>query len=808
MKPPRATYRFQLNKDFTLADATALVPYLDELGVSHAYLSPILMAQPGSTHGYDTVDHTRINPEIGTMDDFRVMADTLRARGMGIILDFVPNHMGIGGASNGLWLDVLRHGPNSRYADWFDIDWSPPRVGMTEKVLVPFLGKPFAEVLAEGDICLKADGEGFAIWAYDKEKLPIRPEDGAAITRRYGDIENAVAAYSDPKLLQDLIARQHWRLAHFATAADEINYRRFFINSELAGIRIDRPDVFDHAHALIFSLISEGLIEGLRIDHVDGLLDPLGYLKALRTKSPRPIYLAVEKILAPHEYIRADWPVEGTTGYEVGADLTRLLTQSCGEGALSAIYDAFVGAAPIPHEEAYRCKLRVMDNELAAELSNLARNTSRLAWSVAATTDLTEAALKRVWREVMAQLEVYRVYGDRDGLSPRDRRELCLALARARQVQPQIQPATFDFIEAILFGTLDARYDANVVAEVVGRFQQYAGPVMAKGVEDIALYRYNRLVSLNEVGAQPDRFSQSIAAFHGRNIRRMQWHPQCLIGTSTHDTKRGEDIRLMISAIADNPQLWTDALPAWRSLFGSKAKDIHPNDLYLLFQLVLGGWPMAGSTADFADRLKGAMKKSLREARQRSDWGVNNLSYEKQVETLIDSMLVDEDFLSRFHPIREAYEEIGRRKALIHVALKFTIPGVPDVYRGAEDWEQSFVDPDNRRPLDFAALRRRLKRPEPGRDDKLVMTQKLLSKRRQHPALFAEGSYQPLDLGTDRLGFQRGHAGVTLTVVADLSPGHAAGLGDPSRFGECIAGNDAGPVGVFIASRRTSPGVN
>ncbi len=431
MTPPRATYRLQLNKDFTLADAKALLPYLDELGISHAYLSPILMAQPGSTHGYDTVDHTRINPEIGTLNDFRALAAALQARGMGIILDFVPNHMGIGGASNALWLDVLRNGPDSPYAGWFDIDWHPPRPGMEGKVLVPFLGKSFAEVLEDGDICLKADDDGFAVWAYDKEKLPVRPEDSAALIARYGDAEIVIAAHSDPELLRELIARQHWRLAHFATAADEINYRRFFINSELAGIRIDRPDVFDHAHALIFSLIAEGLVDGLRIDHVDGLLDPLAYLKTLRRKSPRPIYLAVEKILAPHEYLRRDWPIEGTTGYEVGADLTRLLTQPKGEEALTQTYETFVGAAvQAPHDEAYHCKVRVMDNELAVELGNLARHTARLAWSVAASGDLAELALKRAWREVIAQLEVYRVYTDDDGLMPRDRRELCNSGAR------------------------------------------------------------------------------------------------------------------------------------------------------------------------------------------------------------------------------------------------------------------------------------------------------------------------------------------------------------------------------------------
>ena len=798
MTPFRATYRFQLNKDFPLSEALKLVPYLDQLGVSHVYLSPVLKAQPGSTHGYDTVDHTVINPEIGTLEDFSALAAELRARSMGILLDFVPNHMGVGGADNALWLDVLRHGPASRYADWFDIDWNGARPGMEGRLLVPFLGKSYAEVLADGDLALRADEDGFAVWAYDKEKLPIRPADAARLLEQFGSAEAVVAAHGDTHVLDALIAKQHWRLAHHATGADEINYRRFFINSELAGIRIDRDDVFDHAHSLIFSLIEEGLVDGLRIDHIDGLKDPLGYLRKLCAKVARPIYLAIEKILAPHEYLRSDWPVDGTTGYETGAELTRLLTRKDGEKAVTLAYHDFVGSTPDPHEEAYRCKLRVMDNELSAELKALANHTARLAWSVGATADLTALALQRAWRELIAHLDVYRTYLDADPLNPRDRRELSLALSRARTTQPQIQPAVFDFIEDLLCGTLDAEYSTTAIATVIGRFQQYSGPVMAKGLEDTALYRFNRLVSLNEVGAHPDRFSRTIAAFHDSNRRRLEKHPLGMIGTSTHDTKRGEDIRLIIAAIADAPQLWREGVERWREQLAPRTKTIHPNDLYLLFQLLVGGWPIVPENSDFAARVKGAMMKSLREARQRSDWGVNNSDYEAQIDSLIDAMLADPVFLDSVHAVRTRLVAIGQRKALIQAALKLTIPGVPDIYRGAEDWEQSFVDPDNRRALDFSALASRLAAPEVGRDDKLMLTQQLLQLRRDHPELFSEGTYKPFDAGPDVLAFRRCHEGMMLTVLADLSVGHTQALPPAPSTARTIAGSSEGPFHVYI----------
>lgn len=804
MTPPRATYRLQLNRDFTFADAQALVPYLDELGISHVYLSPILRARPGSTHGYDTVDHTSINPELGGEAGFRALVAALRKRDMGVILDFVPNHMGVGGADNALWLDVLKHGAESRYADWFDIDWHPPRPGMDGKLLVPFLGASYAQTLAAGDLRLKADGDGFAVWAYDGEKLPIRPDDERALLARHGSAEAAITALTGEPghpgswaALDGLIAAQHWRLAHFAVAADEINYRRFFINSDLAGIRIDRPDVFEHAHRLVFSLIADGLVDGLRLDHVDGLLDPGGYLDRLRAQAPRPIYLVVEKILAPHEQLRADWPVDGTTGYEIGAQLTRFLTPAQAEAEVTAAYQSFVGDTTEPEEEAHRCKLRVMDNELAAELAALVRLFAKVAWSTVATRDLTEAALSRALRETIAYLAVYRTYIDDEGPAARDRREIDRAVARARRSQPQIQPMVFDFIQALLCGTLEADYDPRAIAAAVGRFQQFSGPVMAKGLEDTALYRYNRLVALNEVGAHPDRFSVSIAAFHDSNRRRLGAHPHCMIATSTHDTKRGEDARAMIGAIADAPRAWHDAVQQWRSDLAPDSEGIHPNDLYLLFQLLVGGWPIHAETGDLADRLKGAMTKSLREARQRSDWGVNATAYEHKLASFIDRVLDDASFMLQFHATRIRVQAIGRRKGLIQAALKLTIPGVPDIYRGAEDWEQSFVDPDNRRPLDFAALANRLAAPIPDRDDKLMLTQALLGLRRRLPRLFAEGSYEPVDCGPDRLGFRRRHGSDAVLVLADLSAGHESGILADTTGLSTVTGSAAGPLWVL-----------
>lgn len=789
MRPLESTYRLQLNADFNFAQALALVPYLRDLGVSHAYLSPILAAQPGSTHGYDTVDHTRINPELGSADAFAALARALHAEGLGVILDFVPNHMGVGGAHNGLWLDVLRHGPASSYADWFDIDWDPPRPDLKGKLLLPFLGSSLRDALEQGQLALKSDQEGLAIWAYDKDKLPLRPEDEAELIARHGSAEAAAAALADPgehaerrAALGGLIGRQHWALRHFSAAADEINYRRFFINSELAGIRIERPDVFDYAHSLIFDLIAEGLVDGLRIDHVDGLRDPTGYLTRLRASSPRPILLFVEKILAPHEQLRADWPVDGTTGYEFGALLTRLLTRADAETALSDTYAREVGEVVPPEAESARSKLGIMDTEMTAELMALARRAARLAWSVPETRDITEAGMARGLRAIAATIAVYRSYADAEGLSERDRREIDTAVEGARRDRPDIQPFVFDFLEQALLDTLPGPYDPAAAMELRLRFQQFTGPVIAKGLEDTALYRFNRLVALNEVGAHPEDFSASVERFHDANRQRLQQHPRTLLATTTHDTKRGEDTRALIAAISHHPQQWAEIIARWRDLL---QPEIHPADFYLFAQLLVGGWPLGSADpAPLGERLKKALEKSLREARLRSNWGVPDTEYEGRVADFVDRALGDAAFVERFHADRAPLLATGRNLALAQLALKLTVPGVPDIYRGAEDWEQSYVDPDNRRPVDFSVLAQRLAAAQPGQDDKLALTAGLLALRRRRPELFLLGQYEPLPGAPGEVRFARHHGLSRLEVTVKIdgtgfAPDPGAGLAGP-----------------------------
>jgi (1->4)-alpha-D-glucan 1-alpha-D-glucosylmutase len=582
------------------------------------------------------------------------MVTAFQRNGLGQVLDFVPNHMGVGGADNPWWLDVLEWGPESEYAGWFDIDWDPDRRYLQGKLLIPFLGDQYGAVLESGQLALRfePDSGSFAVWAYDTHKLPIYPlhyqrvlgdkhpelerlgdafsglpdwrpriaqrakdlqAELAALARQRSDVREAVEAAVDRlngesgdletwRRLDALIQDQHWRAAHFRVAADDINYRRFFNINELAGLRMELPELFDHAHRLAFDLLRDGVLDGLRIDHVDGLLDPKGYLLRLREKAPRPFYLVVEKILARHEALREDWPVEGTTGYEFANLILGLLVDPSGEEKCTEAYAAFTGErrgfADIVHD----CKIRITLNDMASELNVLARDAGRIARQNPRTADFTRNLLQRALKEIVACFPVYRTYVD-GAADPAeaDRRDIDWAVALARRNETDVDPSVFDFLHRLLTTDLVAQPRSGFSRQSVVRFamrvQQYSGPVMAKGLEDTAFYRYNRFVALNEVGGHPDQFGVTMAGFHRANAQRAERWPDAMLGTSTHDTKRGEDARARLAVLSEMPEEWARQTQAWSRILRARRGDVEGtappdrNDEYLLYQLLLGAWP-------------------------------------------------------------------------------------------------------------------------------------------------------------------------------------------------------------------------
>ncbi|MDN5872268.1 MAG: malto-oligosyltrehalose synthase, partial [Nitrococcus sp.] len=578
---PRATYRLQFNKDFGFSQAARLAPYLARLGVSHLYASPYLKARPESTHGYDIVDHNALNPELGTQQDFQAMLAALKENGLGQILDFVPNHMGVGGADNMWWLDVLEWGQDSPYAGYFDIDWEPDQRYLQDKLLVPFLGDQYGAVLESGEIELRfnAQAGSFAVCAYGSHKLPICPlyyhrilgqehpelerlGDAFAglpayrphVARRAGELKAELAQLASTRedvaaavggalatfngkagepesfcRLHELIQQQHWRAAFWRVAADDINYRRFFNINELAGLRMEQPELFELTHRLVLGMVAAGTLDGLRIDHIDGLLDPKGYCTRLREKTERPVYLVVEKILARHEHLREDWPIDGTTGYEFANLLGGLFVDPEGEAAFTKIYRDVTGQDLAFEEVVRQCKHHIMEHEMGSELNVLARDAARIARSNWRTCDFTSNILHAGLKEIVARFPVYRTYIDGSAPTEADRRDIDWAIAQARRTKNAPDASVFDFLHALLTADLVAQpgsgYSRQAVVRLAMKVQQYSGPVMAKGLEDTAFYRYNRLVALNEVGGHPDHFGVSVAAFHHANAERARRWP-------------------------------------------------------------------------------------------------------------------------------------------------------------------------------------------------------------------------------------------------------------------------------------------
>ncbi len=865
--PPRATYRLQFHQAFGFDRAAELAPYLARLGVSHLYASPYLKARAGSQHGYDIVDHATLNPELGDQASFDRMNAALAANGLKQVLDFVPNHMGVGGADNPLWLDVLEWGPDSAHAGWFDIDWDPDRRYLRDKLLVPSLGAQYGVALEAGELVLKFDPEegSFAVWAYDTHKLPIcplhyarilgdahpelerlgdafaalpewRPQVGrragelkaelATLARERDDVRDAIAAAlarvnGEPgdlaswRRLDVVIRRQYWRVAHFRVAADDINYRRFFNINDLAGIRMELPDVFDHAHRLVFQLLRDGVLDGLRIDHVDGLLDPRAYLQTLRDKAGEDFYLVVEKILAQHEALREEWPVHGTTGYDFTNLVLGALIDPSGEEGITRSYAAFTGE-DYPFAEIVReCKIRIMQNEMASELNVLARDAGRVARENPRTADFTRNILHRALAQIVACFPVYRTYVDTaNAPTADDRRDLDWALALARRIETDLDPSVFDFLAKLLSGALVAEprsgFSRHSVLRCAMKLQQYSGPVMAKGLEDTAFYRYNRFIALNEVGGHPAQFGIPLAAFHRANRQRVQRWPHAMLATSTHDTKRGEDVRARLAVLSELPEEWARQAEIWSRILRARSGDVEGiappdrNDEYMFYQLLLGSWPVelfhgdkpdADMLASYAERVKAALVKSIREAKLHSTWAAPNAAYEDAVVGFA-GLALDADrgsaFLTSFLPFAERIARLGAQNSLVQTVLKFTAPGVPDIYQGSELWDLNLVDPDNRRPVDYALRMRTLDavmdslaadRPAAMagfmRDwqdarFKLAAIASILAYRRDVPALFAEGDYEPLsaqgDAADEVAAFCRRQGDAAMLVVAARFP--------------------------------------
>ena len=887
---PRATYRLQLNRDFPLCRATRLIPYLDALGVSHCYLSPLLKARPGSAHGYDITDHSSLNPEIASAEDFDQFAAALRRRGMGQIMDVVPNHMGVMGADNGWWLDVLENGPASRFAGYFDIDWYPLTEDLPGRVLLPVLGDHYGTVLENRELKLAFDAEdgAFSIFYYT-HRFPVDPREyprilehgldrlqarlGAdhpvllefqslvtsfghlpgrddvlpeSVSERARDKEvhkhhlaslcvgsadiaqylgemvaefNAEPEGNNFDLLHALLQAQAYRLAFWRVAADEINYRRFFDINDLAALRMDNPEVFETTHRLVRELLARGYVNGLRIDHPDGLYAPEAYFKRLQAMAaslrpasdsslaetdPRALYLVVEKILAGHEYLPEAWPVHGTTGYDFAASSSGLFVNAAAEERLTRNYLGFSRIRSDYGELVRANKHLIMSTSLAGELQVLATQLTRIAKGDRHTGDYSFNSLRSALAEIIASFPVYRTYVADCEASAEDLRYVDWAVGVAKKHSQAADGSIFDFVREVLLGRHDpGRGDEHrrAVCAFAMKFQQYCSPVMAKAVEDTSFYQYNRLVSLNEVGSDPQRFGVSLMAFHRENQERARRWPHALLATSTHDSKRSEDMRARISVLSEMPDAWHKKLAYWSRLNRSKCRKLESgrapsaNDEYLLYQTLLGVWPIeaqgAAAMESLRTRVEAYMLKAGREAKVRSSWVKPNAEYEDAVRNFVQALLAPESgnlFLRDFAQFQERIARAGMLNSLSQILLKLTSPGVPDIYQGSELWDFSLVDPDNRRPVDYETrieLLGAIKRmhAELGAEKcaqnlldslhdgriKLYFIWKMLALRRDHEALFRDGDYLPLKVQGERAehvcAFVRSFEGGTVMVV-------------------------------------------
>jgi (1->4)-alpha-D-glucan 1-alpha-D-glucosylmutase len=840
---PLATYRVQLGAAFSFEDAAAIVEYLDALGITDLYTSPFFEAASSRSHGYDVSDHERFREELGGETGFSHLADALKRRGLGLLVDVVPNHMGIAHARNRWWRDVLENGPSSRYASYFDIDWKPVKSELEDKVLLPILGDQYGAVLDSGQLQLTLEDGRFELVYYDW-RLPIAPRsygrvlshrleeaqsalgaehpalvelksvitwfatipprterDPARISAREGEKERGrerlVALLStspeirafvdenlsifngtpgDPKsydLLDALVSDQAYRLAYWRVAGEEINYRRFFDINDLAAIRMEDAEVFEHAHRLIVRLIREGIVTGLRIDHPDGLYAPAEYFRRLQAASVeaigRPIYVAAEKILAPGERLPETWAVAGTTGYEFLNLLNGIFVDRKAAAALERMYTRVNRARASFSEIVYASKHLIMETSMASELAMLGHRLNRISEKHRSSRDFTLKSLTAALGQIIACFPVYRTYFG-ESTDTDDREHLDRAVESAKRRTPTVDVSIYDWIRNLLaleFPSWSDEADRHERTDFVMRVQQITGPVMAKGYEDTALYRYHRLVSLNEVGGDPGRFGTALAEFHAANAERHERAPASLNATSTHDTKRSEDVRVRIDVLSEMPDEWRRRVARWQRLNRGLRTVVDgepvpgPNEEYLIYQTLVGAWPIG------AERLRQYIEKAVREAKERTSWINPNARYDEAIARFVTNVVDprrSREFLRDFGEFHARIAHFGRVSSLAQTLVKIAAPGVPDFYQGTELWDLSLVDPDNRRAVDFArrtraldeltheidgtadlaALARRLALSIDDGRVKLYTIRQALHFRRQRRDLFLTGAYRPL----------------------------------------------------------------
>lgn len=725
---PRATYRLQFNGDFIFERANEILDYLGELGVSDIYASPLFEAGAHSTHGYDTCDFTRINPNLGGDEGFSRLTANLKERGMGLLLDVVPNHMSAT-LSNPWWRDVLENGSDSAYAGYFDINWNSKQAGLQNKVLLPILEDRYQKVLESGRLRLVYQSGKFFV-AYHERNFPVNAgtlpphamEEPSATLREFNE-ENGEHRRFDK--LDLLIQQQSYRLAYWKRASQDINYRRFFDVTEMAAMKMELPDVFRETHQLIFKWLNTNAVTGLRIDHPDGLWDPKEYLQRIQQRAKHPPYVVVEKILSGDESLPNDWPVEGTTGYDFLNRVIGLFVDSSNASGFDRIYREFTGCKTDVSEIVYVSKKLVLEQSFASELNSLGDRLADIASRTSSGCEFTFSQLRGAIEEIIASFPVYRTYiSEEPGVSTCDRAVIRRAVSDARErAGSRLGRSVFEFVERVLTLEIDKelREDGSSSArQFAMKFQQLTAPAMAKGLEDTAFYRFNRLISLNEVGGDPAKFGRTPEEFHSANAAAAKQWPHTMLASATHDTKRGEDIRARLNVLSEMPAEWRQTVLKWSQLNagnktmvgGLPAPDA--NDEYLLYQTLVGAWPPDGESHEglksFCARVVTFMLKAVKEAKINTSWSEPSEAYENALRNFIERILADhgnDAFLEDLRSFARRVSFFGRTNSLSQTLLKITSPGVPDFYQGSELWDLSLVDPDNRRPVDYS-LRRKL----------------------------------------------------------------------------------------------------